>query len=570
MFYLNLISISLLFNLVDLKLTDLTNLNLKDFNLFLEQHDYTLILFYLSNSTECEEAIEFTRNASVDLEKQFKRRRLYRKYDEFVSFITINCDHTRNRANKLKSNELCNAYSFNELPEWLLFRFGKQYKRLIEPDSYEKTLNWIRNNIRTPSIRFNSFIRLIAFVNQAKQPIVIGLFSNINDRLAIDNWLNSIEKLKLKWSYKDAFHVSFAHIFIDYANGSLSKLEQYIKANQQANKQVNLSLPSLIIARQKHMISKREKRFIIYRFFEDKEDIYEWIKRKIFGLILWRTKENEEELKFPLIIAYYNFDFEMNYENSYKWRNLIFDSAFKNSDLNFALSNTKYFGSYLKNNDLAVEDYEPLFIANDLFGCGYKFDDIYSEYEFNEFLNEYRAGQVKPIVKKSSKVSEHQDDSQIIELSALTFPKYVTFSRKDVFILFYANWCSHCKDSIKAMKELHLKIEKQDDLVLAQMECASNDAPSKLDIDHYPTFYLFKAKDQKLIKFESQKNVKALLQFVAFNSTKELAAIDRRGNLRSPKELNTFKNNLNQIKSNVLNKLDADLNNQREHIKNEL
>lgn len=554
---------------------DLSDLTLEDFNSVLEHYDYTAVLFYSTfNCTACDRALEFHQNVSSDLINQYRMKRLYKNYVEFVYFATVDCDRNKHstlstirvpheetpddalaagrQLNDFSSkkvstdddqpvNELCNAYSVIDPPEWVLFRFGTSLKRLADVEQQSELYNLITENTRTVSIRFHSFARLVAFLKQSIEPVVIGLFEDIVDRLAIDSWLSSIEKAKLHWNYKE---VAFCHIFANYSDGSLKQLQHYIRLNNQ--RESNFTLPMIVLVRQQHMIHRREKRFLIYKFGENKEDINQWIKRKIFGQILWRSRDNEEELKLPLVVAYFDFDFKNNLESSYKWRNWVYDLALRNADLSFALSNSVVFRAHLREYDLTVEDYEPLFIAYDLFGYGYKFDDLFSEFEFAEFLNDFRAGRLEPFVKKSSTVSEPQAGDQIIELSAKTFSKHVAHSNKDVFFLLYANWCSHCKDSVQAMKEIRAKIVQEDDLLLAQMECGDNEAPSKLDIEKYPAFFFFKSKEQSFVKFTGKNNLQSLINFIVLHSSKELLSFDEKGKLRTPIEQERLKNVLNR------------------------
>ena len=544
--------------------SDLSNLSLDDFNSKLEHYDYTLVFFHSSNcsSTKCRQAININRNVESELKDQFREKKLYKNYDEFVNFVTIDCDQNRKQlmSNDM-NNALCNAYSVLDLPEWILFRFGTQLKRLNNVDGRSDIVKPVQARIKTISIRFNSFGDLLIFLRQSKEPVVIGLFVNINDRLAIDRWLSAIEKTKLHWNYKD---VSFCHIFENYSNGSLGELQTYMGAS------AKLTLPRIVIARQPQMIHKREKRFLTYEFGSNKEDINGWIKRKVFGLIIWRSRDNENEIEHPLIVAYYDFDFKHKNAESYKWRNLIYGLAVQHSDLNFALSNSHTFRKHLNKHNLKVEDYEPLFVAYDVFGYGYKYDDVYSEYEFNEFLNEFRTCHLEPIHQKSSGSFDDQTDDRIIELSTLNFPKHVTCSKRDVFILFYANWCEHCKASKLAMQELESRIHPEDQLTLAQMDASANEVPVKLVMDEYPTFFLYRSSDQTIIKFESTRNLLAIVNFLATHSTRELVAFDRLGNLRTPAEQALLKKNR---KEDALQRMTSDSKKKKidvNMIKNEL
>ena len=98
-----------------------------------------------------------------------------------------------------------------------------------------------------------------------------------------------------------------------------------------------------VLVRQQHMIHQREKRFLIYQFGENKEDINEWIKRKIFR-------------SDPLAIAYFDFDFKENLEISYKWRNWVYDLVLRNVDLRF---------EHCKDSNKAMQEIRAKIVAED-------------------------------------------------------------------------------------------------------------------------------------------------------------------------------------------------------------
>lgn len=525
---------------------DYSQLSLSEFNYRLEQNDFVLVLFYSSND-QSKEAKTMNEAAHFKFKSHFKTKFLYKNYDNFLNFVTVDCERI--------GDVLCNAFSIIDKPEWVLFRFGTIFKRINLNTKMNKDQFIVRINdhIKSISRRFNSFTGLNRFLQKSKQPVVVGLFANINDRLSIDKWLSSVEKVTRQWNYRN---ILFCHIFKDYSNGSLTELEFY--KDKSIN---NTDLPFIALVKKKEMIHKKEKQFLIYKLSKDKEDISEWLKRKVFGLLFWRSRDNECDLKLPLVVAYFNFDFENNYESSFKWRNIIYDLALNNLDLNFALSHSKTFKSHLEEYKLNVEDAEPLFIAYDLFNYPYLYNDVFSEYEFDEFLIKFRNNQLEPLVKQSS---SYDLDSSIKELNSLTFSKYVLNSKKDVFILLYANWCAECTGSILALEEISQRITEEDEVVFAKMEGSENDLPRLFqDTDEFPTFYLFKADSKELIKSEINRNIISIINFLAENVSKELVHFDRRGRLRTAEEQKKIKIKLKNMRL-------KDSNLHIENVKNEL
>lgn len=103
---------------------------------------------------------------------------------------------------------------------------------------------------------------------------------------------------------------------------------------------------------------------------------------------------------------------------------------------------------------------------------------------------------------------------------------------KDVFVEFYAPWCGtvefilgHCKKLAPIWEELGEKV-KHDNIVIAKMDAASNDAPS-VEIQGFPTIILFKAKDNKQVTFSGDRSVGGFYDFLVENAVygKELGEL---------------------------------------------
>lgn len=88
---------------------------------------------------------------------------------------------------------------------------------------------------------------------------------------------------------------------------------------------------------------------------------------------------------------------------------------------------------------------------------------------------------------------------------------------KNVILFIHAPWCGHCKKFKPIFKEASEKLAKEEDIVFAMMDGSANEVET-IQIQGFPTTILFKAGDKEnQIKFEGDRTVDALVDFLNKN-----------------------------------------------------
>lgn len=317
----------------------------------------------------------------------------------------------------------------------------------------------------------------------------------------------------------------FFHIFEEHASGSSGKLTILGLSEGKS-----LKSPTIILTRPQWLENKYEPKSIVYNK-KSKQDLAEWVFRKAFGLVLYRSRETMDELhKPPVIVAYYDLDFKRHHQRTHFWRNRLMKKATEHPDLNFAISSSMSFRKILRRKDLVppVGDEPPLLIAYDLFGTEYVMRDNFTMETFEEFLQQYKKGEVWPHLK-SEQVPEVLVENNVKIAVGILFHRMVTFNPKDVFINFYAPWCIHSKELLPIWEEVATQLKDEPDLDVIKMNAVGNEVPSLIEVPQYPTVYFIPKTTKQLIKYDLGKNLHEFLVFVARHATQELLGFHRNG-----------------------------------------
>jgi protein disulfide-isomerase A1 len=114
--------------------------------------------------------------------------------------------------------------------------------------------------------------------------------------------------------------------------------------------------------------------------------------------------------------------------------------------------------------------------------------------------------------KKSEEIPA-ENSGPVTVVVGKTFNDIVLDSSKDVFVEFYAPWCGHCKNLAPIYEELAAKVAS-DKLVIAKIDATANWYPSNVDVQGYPTLYLFRASDKTPIDFSGERTVEGMEKFL--------------------------------------------------------
>ena len=252
---------------------------------------------------------------------------------------------------------------------------------------------------------------------------------------------------------------------------------------------------------------------------EDKtpDDILAELLKLARPLVGFRTKETGPKLYkvFPLLTAYISLDDEedpLDY-----WKQKLAPIASKYQDITFCLADE---------NDVK-EELEALQLNdkgdNILIGLWatrterytLRFDDEFSTEELIEFLDNYKAGNLKPVIR--SQTAPRKNDGPVKVVVGSTFNDIVFDPKKDVLVEFYAPWCGHCKKLEPKYKKLAKKFKNNKNLVIAKFDASNNDAPPQFEYSGFPTIFFVPAgaeKDSKPILYEGAREVKDMAEYL--------------------------------------------------------
>lgn len=107
--------------------------------------------------------------------------------------------------------------------------------------------------------------------------------------------------------------------------------------------------------------------------------------------------------------------------------------------------------------------------------------------------------------------------SNIVQVSDLDFDKTLLESGKNVFVVFTASWCGHCKNLHPTWEKLADLFANDKDVIIA--EVSTTDSPAeelqeRYGISGFPTILTFEANSKNHIPFDSSRNLEGLVDWV--------------------------------------------------------
>ncbi|NXL47008.1 PDIA2 isomerase, partial [Podilymbus podiceps] len=149
----------------------------------------------------------------------------------------------------------------------------------------------------------------------------------------------------------------------------------------------------------------------------------------------------------------------------------------------------------------------------------YRMDqDAFLDTAIRTFVQAVLDGKVKPHLM-SAEPPEGWDTRPVKVLVGKTFEQVAFDETKNVFVKFYAPWCSHCQAMAAAWEELGERYKDHEDIVIAELDATANELEN-ITIKGFPTLHYFPAgPGRKMVEYKSARDVETFSKFLENGGT---------------------------------------------------
>ncbi|XP_042524579.1 protein disulfide-isomerase A2 [Dipodomys spectabilis] len=122
-------------------------------------------------------------------------------------------------------------------------------------------------------------------------------------------------------------------------------------------------------------------------------------------------------------------------------------------------------------------------------------------------------GEIKPYLL-SQEIPPDWDQRPVKTLVGKNFEQVAFDETKNVFVKFYAPWCSHCREMAPAWEALAEKYKDREDVVIAELDATANELEA-FTVHGFPTLKFFPAgPGQKVIEYTSARDLETFSKFL--------------------------------------------------------
>jgi len=358
--------------------------------------DTTLVMFYAPWCGHCKR-----------LKPEYaKAAELLKEDDPPITLAKVDCTEA--------GKKTCERFTVSGYPTLKIFKNGEVSQDYNGPREAGGIAKYMRAQVG-PASREVQTVEQLQVILKVNEPAVVGLFEKESDLKGI--FLQYADKLREK--------LRFAH------SSAAQVLQKYGESN------------AILLFRSSQMANKFESDFVKFEG-KTKEQLNEFIKTNIYGLVGHRTRDNAAEFQNPLIVAYYSVDYAKNPKGTNYWRNRILkvakDFAGKAT---FAISSKDEFQHELNEYGYDYTGEKPTILARDEKGLKFIMQENFSVENLKSFVENLLEGALEPYIK--SEPIPESNDTPVKVAVAKNFEDVVTNNGFDTLIEFYAPWCGHCK-----------------------------------------------------------------------------------------------------------------------------
>ncbi|XP_010989400.3 protein disulfide-isomerase A2 [Camelus dromedarius] len=129
------------------------------------------------------------------------------------------------------------------------------------------------------------------------------------------------------------------------------------------------------------------------------------------------------------------------------------------------------------------------------------------------FCHAVLGGEVKPY-HLSQEVPPDWDQRPVKTLVGKNFEQVAFDETKNVFVMFYAPWCAHCKEMAPAWEALAEKYKDHEDIIIAELDATANELEA-FPVQGFPTLKYFPAgPGRKVIEYKSTRDLETFSKFL--------------------------------------------------------
>ncbi|XP_069725906.1 protein disulfide-isomerase A2 [Phaenicophaeus curvirostris] len=144
--------------------------------------------------------------------------------------------------------------------------------------------------------------------------------------------------------------------------------------------------------------------------------------------------------------------------------------------------------------------------------------DDFSGTAIRTFVQAVLDGKVKPRLL-SAEPPEDWDTRPVKVLVGKTFEQVAFDETKNVFVKFYAPWCSHCQEMAAAWEELGERYKDHEDIIIAELDATANELEN-ITIHGFPTLHYFPAgPGRKMVEYKSTRDLETFSKFLENGGT---------------------------------------------------
>jgi protein disulfide-isomerase-like protein len=105
-----------------------------------------------------------------------------------------------------------------------------------------------------------------------------------------------------------------------------------------------------------------------------------------------------------------------------------------------------------------------------------------------KFVDDVIAGSLTPYMKSQEPV---ENTGSMTDVVGTNFEELVLDDTKDVWIMYYAPWCGHCKKLKPVWEELAELYKDESDVVIAKFDQTMNEAEKGWPVKSFPTLVFY-------------------------------------------------------------------------------